>query len=113
MFGGIGGMDPKKMQAVMKQMGIKQEEVDSLRVIIEKSEGGRIVIENPNVVKIDMKGNESWQITGDAKEEEASGFSDSDVELVMEKTGKTKEDAKKALEQVNGDIAQAIIKLSE
>ena len=41
----FGGIDPKKMQAMMKQMGIKQEEIDAKRVIIEKSDG-RIIIEN-------------------------------------------------------------------
>jgi NACalpha-BTF3-like transcription factor len=64
----FGGLDPKKMQAVMKQMGIKQEEVDSARVIIEKNDGGKILINNPNVVKIKMQGQESWQITGDNAE---------------------------------------------
>ena len=54
----FGGMDPKKMQAMMRQMGIKQDEIEATRVIIEKADGN-IVIENPNVVKITMQGNES------------------------------------------------------
>ncbi len=105
----FGGIDPKKMQAMMKQMGIKQEEIDADRVIIEKS-NGRIVIDNPNVQKIVMQGQESWQITGSAREEEA-GISESDISLVAEKTGKSKQEAKKALEET-GDIAEAIVKLS-
>ena len=60
MFGGLGGlfgggMDPKKMKAMMKQLGINQEEVEATRVIIEKSDG-RVVIENPSVQKIKMQG---------------------------------------------------------
>ena len=55
----FGGMDPKKMQAVMKQMGIKQEEIEASRVTIDKIDGTRIVIEEPNVVKIMMQGQES------------------------------------------------------
>lgn len=108
----FGGIDPKKMQAVMKQMGIKQEEIEAQRVIIEKSDG-RIIIENPNIQKIKMQGQESWQITGDAREEESSGVSESDVQLVIEKTGKSEEEVRRALEENNGDIAEAIIKLSE
>ena len=34
----FGGLDPKKMQAMMKQMGIAQEEIDALRVVIECSD---------------------------------------------------------------------------
>ena len=40
----FGGMDPKKMQAMMRQMGIKQDEIEATRVIIEKADGN-IVIE--------------------------------------------------------------------
>ncbi len=109
MIPGLGGMSPKKMEAMMKQLGIKQEEIDAKRVIIERDEGN-IVIENPGVVKIGMQGQESWQITGDAREEEA-GISEDDVKLVAEKTGKSEEEARKALEETN-DIAEAIVKLS-
>lgn len=104
-------MDPKKMQAIMKQMGIKQDEIESTRVIIEKADG-KIVIDEPQVVKITMQGQESWQITGKAREE-AAGISEGDVEMVMEKTGKSKKDALKALENADGDIAAAIMDLSD
>lgn len=113
MFPGMGGIDPKKMQAMMKQLGIKQEEIDANRVVIEKSDGGRIAIENPSVQKIVMQGQESWQITGDAVEEEAGslGIREEDVKLVMEKTGKSEKEAREALEESGGDIAQAIVSL--
>lgn len=112
MFGLGGGLDPKKLQGMMKQLGINQEEIPATKVIIEK-EGSRIIIENPNVQKINMKGSESWQISGEAKEESAKeGIKEEDVALVAEKTGKSKKDAKKALEETNGDIAEAIVKLS-
>jgi len=104
----FGGIDPKKMAAMMKQMGIKQEEIAAERVIIEKSDG-KIIIENPNVQKIVMQGQESWQITGEAREE--SGITEDDIKMVMEKTGKSKAEARKALEET-GDIAEAIVKLS-
>jgi nascent polypeptide-associated complex subunit alpha len=103
-------IDPKKMQAMMKQMGIKQEEIDALRVIIE-TESENIIIENPSVVKINMSGNKSWQITGDEKIEE-KGIFEEDIKLVIEKTGASEHDARNALEKTN-DIAEAIIELSE
>ena len=35
----FGGINPKKMQALMKQMGMKQEEIETSKVIIEKTDG--------------------------------------------------------------------------
>ena len=66
---GLGGMNPKKMHAMMKQLGIKQEEVDAERVIIEKSDG-RIVIDNPSIQKVEMGGKETFQIAGDISDKE-------------------------------------------
>ena len=105
----FGGIDPKKMQAMMRQMGIKQEEIEAKRVIIEK-EGGNIIIENPSVVKIVMQGQESWQISGESHEE--TGISQDDVQMVADKTGKSLEEARSALEEAEGDIAEAIVRLS-
>ena len=104
------GIDPSKMKAMMKQMGIKQEEIEANRVIIER-EDGNVIIENPSVTKIDMKGNVSWQISGDETVEEI-GIKESDIDLVMEKTGATKNEAKKALEDADGDLTEAILILS-
>ena len=111
---GLGGLNPKKMEAVMKQMGISQEDVQTNKVTIEKTDGSKIVIEPAQVTKINMQGQESFQITGDAKEEESETekFSEEDIGLVMEKTGKSKEKVKKTLEKTQ-DIAEAIVELSD
>ena len=59
-----------------------------------------------------MQGQESWQITGEETEESSEAeFSEEDIKLIVEKTGKSEEEAKQALEETN-DIAEAIIKLS-
>src|SRR3989338_7471534 len=102
----FGGINPGQMKAMMKQMGIKQEEVEALRVIIEKADS-RIIIEPANVQKIVMQGQESWQITGEAKEETKEAvISEEDVQLVMEKTGKSEKEVRKILGET-GDIAEA------
>ena len=108
----FGGINPSQLKGMMKQMGIKQEEIEADRVIIEKSDGNRIVIEPANVQKMIMQGQESWQITGTAREE-AGGIREEDVKLVMDKTGKSEKEVRKALEEVGGDMAEAIVKLSE
>ena len=104
------GLNPKNMEKMMKQMGIKQEEIDALRVIIEK-EDGNIIIENPNVLKINMHGQESFQITGEAHSEDKAEFNKEDIKMIIEKTGADEEDVKESLKRTN-DIAETIIELS-
>ncbi len=107
------GLNPKKMQAVMKQMGIAQEDISASRVIIEKEDGSKIIIQNPSVTKIKMQGQESFQITGDISgETEEVGISEEDINAVVEKTGCTSEQAEKVLKST-GDLAEAILELSK
>jgi nascent polypeptide-associated complex subunit alpha len=109
---GLGGLDPKKMQAMMRQMGIAQEEISASKVIIEKTDGSKTIIENPSVTKIKMQGQETFQIAGKVIEEsEKIGVSKDDIETIMEKTGCSESQAKKALEKT-GDLAEAILELS-
>ncbi|MBI3334322.1 nascent polypeptide-associated complex protein [Candidatus Pacearchaeota archaeon] len=103
------GVNPSQMKALMKQMGLKQEDIEAERVVIEKSDGNRIVISPANVQKITMQGQDSWQVTGEAREE--TGIRTEDIRLVMEKTGVSEKDARDALEKT-GDIAEAILSLS-
>ena len=106
------GMNPKKMQAVMKQMGISQDEIDSSRVIIEKTDNTKIIIEPVSVTKIKMQGQETFQIAGEIREETAEvGISEEDVKTVIEKTGKSEEQAREVLKRT-GDLAEAILELS-
>lgn len=111
MFGIPGGVNPGQVKALMKQMGIKTEDIEAERVIIEKADS-RIVIENPQIQKIDMKGQVSWQIMGEEKEETKEvAISDDDVKLVMEKTGKSEKEVRKVLNETK-DIAETIMRLS-
>jgi len=107
----FGGLDPKKMQAMMKQLGIAQQEIDASKVIIEKTDGNKIIIEEPSVVKIKMQGQESFQISGESREESGEKFSKDDIKTIMEKTGASEKEAIKALEKT-GDLAEAILELS-
>src|SRR3989344_1245600 len=103
-------LDPKKMQAIMSQMGIKQEEIDAKRVIIETNEKN-IIINNPSVVKVNMQGQDSFQISGDIGEEETENSTKQDIATIAEKTGCSEDEAKQALEESNGDLAEAILSL--
>ena len=112
----LPNLDPKKMSAIMKQMGISQDEIDATQVIIDKADG-RIIIDNPHVVKIKMQGQESFQITGEIREENEQEESDekkleSDIQAIVEQTGVSRDIAAIELEKNNGDIAETIINLS-
>ncbi len=95
---------------MMSKMGISQNEIEASKVTIEKSDGGKIIIENPSVTKMNIQGNEMFQITGEEKEE--TGISEEDIKTVMEKTNCTEKQAKATLEKT-GDLAEAIMKLSQ
>ena len=108
----FGGINPKQIQGMMKQMGIKQEEIDAERVIIETSDK-RIIIEPASVQKIVMQGQGSWQVTGNVREESKQvNFSQDDINLVMEQTGKSEKEVKSSLEKTK-DLAETIAELSD
>ncbi len=109
------GMNPRKMQQMMKKMGIKQVEIDAEEVII-RTKDKEIVITNPSVSKVNMMGQETYQITGQEEERSLSTeptISEEDVKTVMDQTGKTEEECRKALEESSGDLAEAILSLKQ
>lgn len=105
-------LNPKKMQALMKQMGMAQEEIPASKVTIEQQDNSKLIIENPSITKITMQGQETLQITGEMKQESAKlEISQEDIKTIVEKTGKSETEAKAALEK-KGDLAEAILELS-
>lgn len=112
----LPGVNPRQMKQMMKQMGIQQQEIDdALRVEIICAER-RIVIEPCQVSKVNMMGQNTWQVVGEAVEESLDAtvdISEEDVQTVMEQTGATEERARAAIESAGGDLAAAILSLQE
>jgi nascent polypeptide-associated complex subunit alpha len=104
------GVDPKQMQGMMKKMGISQEDIPAERVIIEKIDGGKIIIGRPTVTKIKMQGEETFQIGGQISEESSDKISERDIQTIVERTGCSEEEAREVLERT-GDLAEAIMEL--
>ena len=103
----FGGQDMSKM---MKQMGIDMEELDADKVEVKIGDK-KLVFENPQISKIDAKGQEMFQLQGDYSEKDANkGPDPDDIELVMEKTGCAEGEAVEALES-NEDVAGAVMDL--
>ncbi|WP_227355465.1 nascent polypeptide-associated complex protein [Haladaptatus salinisoli] len=125
--GGGGGLNPRKMQQMMKQMGIDVDDVDAEEVIIRTSDGEELVFSDPEVTRMDARGQQTYQIVGDAETREASGGAgasadeggeastsavpDADVEIVAQRTGASEDEAREALEATDGDLAAAVERL--
>ena len=109
------GINPRKMQQMMRQMGIQQVEIPAEEVIIITKEK-RLIIKAPSVAKVNMMGQETFQISGEVEEQEItpeSGISQEDVQTIREQTGVDEETAQKALQEAEGDLAQAILNLKK
>lgn len=107
------GMNPREMQKAMKKLGIRQEEIDAELVIIKTSDKD-LVIKNPHVSKVDMMGQETFQIVGDVAEvdkDAGTEINEDDLGTVMEQAGCSKERALEALEESRGNLAEAILRL--
>ena len=137
MFGG-GGLNPRKMQQMMKQMGIDVDELDADRVVIETPDDD-LVFESPQVTRMDAQGQQTYQIVGEpeavadaglggaaaavegdtdasssddaASESETEAIPESDVSLVADRAGVPASTARETLEAHDGDLAAAIAEL--
>ncbi|AAB98268.1 TPA: nascent polypeptide-associated complex protein [Methanocaldococcus jannaschii] len=112
----------KKMQKMMKDFGMETEDLD-VRKVIFVFDDEEWVFEEPKVQVMDILGVKTYSITGKPKkikkekveeeEEVKVEITEEDVELVAKQCNVSKEEARKALEECNGDIAEAILKLEE
>jgi len=69
MFGGGGGLNPRKMEQMMKQMGIDVDEIDAEEVIIRTADHD-LVFTDADVTKMDARGQETYQVIGEPEERE-------------------------------------------
>ena len=137
MFGG-GGLNPRKMKQMMKQMGIDVDELDADRVVIETPDDD-LVFEAPQVTRMDAQGQQTYQIVGEAeavadaglggaaaavegdtdesssddtpRESETDAIPEADVSLVADRAGVPESTARETLEAHDGDLAAAIAEL--
>ena len=109
------GMNPRMMKQAMKRMGMAQEDIDATEVII-KCADKEIVISNPSVAKIKAMGTEQYTISGEVSERELDTtpeINEDDIKTVAEQAGVSEEKAKEALDEAKGDLAKAIMGLTE
>jgi nascent polypeptide-associated complex subunit alpha len=114
-----GRMNPKQMKAMMKRMGIDQEELLGVEEVIIKTKTKELVFKDAVVTAVSVQGQKTYQVVGIPQErerrreegEEEGGVPEDDIKLVMSQTGCTAAEAKKALQETDGAPAEAILKI--
>jgi nascent polypeptide-associated complex subunit alpha len=114
-----GRMNPKQMKAMMKRMGIDQEEMPGVEEVIIKTKTKELVFKDAVVTAVSVQGQKTYQVVGIPQErerrreegEEEGGVPEDDIKLVMSQTGCTASEAKKALQETDGAPAEAILKI--
>ena len=110
-------MNPRNAKRMMQKMGMNMGEMPEVEEVIFRTSSKEIVVENAQVAVIDMGGQKIFQVTGEVSERALEGqttgvtIAEEDVQLVADQTGKSLEDAKRALESSDGDLAKAILLL--
>ena len=111
-------MNPREAKRMMQRMGMNMDSVPDVEQVIIKTSSKEIIIEQPEVAILEMQGQKIFQVAGGkvtekVSEREAAKFSvsEEDVKLVADQTGKSIDEARKALEECEGDLAKAILLL--
>jgi nascent polypeptide-associated complex subunit alpha len=111
------GRDAKRM---MQKMGMKIDEIDGVTEVLIRTATREIVIEEPVVTSVVVQGQRMYQITGGSAHERTPSAEaappevpEEDVNLVAAQTGKTMDEAKAALKESGGDLAEAILRLKQ
>ena len=111
-------MNPREARRMMQRMGMSMDNVQDVTQVIIKTASKDIIIEQPEVSILNMQGQKIFQVAGGTITEQAPeraapklAIPEEDIQLVADQTGKTKDEAKKALEECEGDLAKAILLL--
>ena len=109
-----GRMNQRQMNQMMRRLGINIKNIDNVEKVIIQTDSKEYIFEDAEVTVMETQGQKTFQIAGKprVKDRKEDTLKD-DIKLVMEQTGKTEEEAKKALMETKGDIAEAILKLSK
>lgn len=106
-------VSPREARRMMKRMGLGMSELPDVQQVVLQTGTKEIVIEDPEVAVLEMHGQKIFQVTGGKITEKAIKkemvLPDEDVRLVADQTGKSMEEAKRALEETGGDLAKAIL----
>jgi nascent polypeptide-associated complex subunit alpha len=116
-------INPREQKRMMQRMGMNMDSVADVQQVIIRTASKDIVIDEPEVAILSVQGQKMYQVIGGQVSEQAPSarttagtparpaFTQEDVQLVADQTGKSLERAKEALMEADGDLAKAILLL--
>ena len=113
---GMNKKQMKQMERQMKKMGMKMEELKGVTEVIIRFEDKELIIDEPSVSLMNVMGQETYQVDGKAREVELEyeiEIPEEDIEMVANQANVSADEARQALEDCKGDLAEAIMKLNQ
>jgi nascent polypeptide-associated complex subunit alpha len=102
------------MKAMMKKLGMQVEQIEDVQSIVIRTPKGNWVFDEAEVSSMTMQGSTTYQVTGTPRfEPVAPEIPNEDVAMVAVQANVPAEKAKAALVASKGDIAEAIMKLTQ
>ncbi len=104
----------RQARRMMERMGIDLKEMPEVEEVIIRTTRKEIHIHNASVSEVNAQGNRVFQVVGEVEEveRERKAFSDEDILLVQQQANVAREKAIAALEEADGEVARAILKLT-
>ena len=107
---------PREARRMMRRMGMSMNPMDVEEVVL-RTKDKEITIEGPEVAVLEVQGQRIFQVVGgeitETAIEKKVAVPEEDVQLVAQQANVSLEQARAALEQTGGDLAQAILLLSQ
>ena len=113
-------ISPREARRLMSRMGVKMESLEGVEEVIIRMSDRELVIEDPNVTVMEIGGQRVFQVVGNVSEREvgvaeevveAPKISEEDAMLLASQTGVSVEEAKEALRETGGNLAEALMLL--
>ena len=95
-------------------MGINMKEIPDVQEVVIRTSSKEIRIKDASVSEVNAQGNRVFQVTGEVEEAEVekAKFNEEDILLVQQQASVPRERAIAALEESDGEVARAILKLT-
>jgi len=107
-------MDNRQARRAMERMGINMKEIPDVKEVIIRTSDKEMHIKDASVSEVNAQGNRIFQVMGEVEEVEVekAAFNEEDILLVQQQANVSKEKAMAALEEADGEVARAILKLT-
>jgi nascent polypeptide-associated complex subunit alpha len=110
-------MNSRQLAQMMKRFGINVKNIDNVEKVLIQTDTKEYVFDSAEVTVMEAQGQKTFQIVGEPliknRSQDTQDTQKEDIKLIMEQTGKSEAEARKALQETNGDLAEAILKLTQ